>query len=221
MAVFRPITFRGTRYDFEHLEPMELEVKETSSGKSPKKILRVLVNFGCHCFTEEYDVKKHTWEDRYVHEDERRAFSPIRYERSKNLREFVKGLGNKTAYVTRQNNYVTVQRSREAGATTRYAIFFTVEKGPQDGADVIVTIASAYDKPNLTRTAPCINFSTLVAKTHKRERVQPATPSYIRKKTHRDATKANKVCGAYSRPSDLRTRYNVPRPREAGEEFFV
>lgn len=181
MAVFRPITIRGRRYDFEHLEPIELDITAGSGGKSPKTF-RVLVNFGCHCFTEEYDVTKHAREDRYMHEDEYRAFCPIRYEHSKNLPEVVKALGKKNAYVTQQSNYMIVQRRTEAGATIRYAIFFTVEKGPKHGADVVVTIASAYDKPKLTRIAPCINFSTLVAKTHKGEKVKPPTSSYIRKK---------------------------------------
>lgn len=181
MTIFKSITIQGVTYDFYHLVPLTIDVT-VAKGKQDERTFKVLVNFGCHCFTEEHDAARHTPDYRYAHNGELRAFCPDRYARSLGLPGIIQGAASRPVFITRQNNYMMVEMITEAGAKVPYTIFFDVERGKKGVADVVMTVVSAYDKPGLVDKAPKIGFSTLVAKTFKGEKVTPTTPQGIKRK---------------------------------------
>ncbi len=181
MTTFKSITIQGVTYDFAHLGPMTIDVT-VSKGKPDEKTFSVLVNFGCHCFTEEHDPAIHTPDYRYEHEKELRAFCPNRYARSQGLRDIITGIGNRPVFITLQNNYMLVEMITDAGVSVPYTIFFSMEKGKKRTADVVMTVVSAYDKPGLADKAPKVGFATLVAKTAKGEKVTLTAPQNTKRK---------------------------------------
>jgi hypothetical protein len=87
MPHFKPKTIRGVFYDLAHVDPMRFIVNHND------KTFAVKVIFSCHCFTEELDPAIHTPDYHYVHETERRAFSVMRYDLSKQLPALISSLG--------------------------------------------------------------------------------------------------------------------------------
>jgi hypothetical protein len=181
VTIFKSITIQGVTYDFNHLMPMTLAVT-VRAGKPDEKTFSVLVNFGCHCFTEEHNPDTHTPDYRYEHDGEVRAFCQHRYARSQGLPGIINGVGNRPVFITQQNNYMLVEMTTHDGATVPYTIFFSMERGKKGRADVVMTVVSAYDKPAVTDKAPKVKFGTLVAKTSRGEKVTPTTPQRTKRK---------------------------------------
>jgi hypothetical protein len=50
------------------------------------------------------------------------------------------------------------------GVNGPYAVFFNVQKSKQANLDVVLFVASAYEKPNLVKAMPAISFTALIAK---------------------------------------------------------
>lgn len=181
MTSFKSITIQGVTYDFSHLVPLTIDVT-VAKGKKDERTFKVLVNFGCHCFTEEHDPARHTPDYRYHHDGELRAFCHARYARSQALPGVIQGAARRPVFITRQNNYMMIEMITDAGVKVPYTIFFSVERGKKGVADVVMTVVSAYDKPGLVDKASKIGFGTLVAKTYKGEKVTPTTPQNVKRK---------------------------------------
>jgi hypothetical protein len=180
LSSFKPITIQGVTYAFEHLAQMTINV---AVGKDDAaRTFSVLINFSCHCFTDTLDVAVHTPDYHYFHGSERRAFSHSRFERSRTLPAIMEAIDNKRVYFTNQNNYVLIEIVDAAGVKVPYTVFFDMKKGRKGIADVVMTVASAYEKPGMTTKAPTIRFHTLVAKTARGEKPTPTQPQRIKRK---------------------------------------
>ncbi|MGD9668848.1 MAG: hypothetical protein AB7U75_07275 [Hyphomicrobiaceae bacterium] len=180
MTTFKSIKIKGTVYDFAHLEPITLDVTIGQGDKA--ETFRVLVNFGCHCFTTTYDAAVHTPDYRYTHGSELRAFCPERYAYSKGLPDILNGIGNKKVFFTWENNFLHVELIVEEGQSIQYAIFFDLKRGTKGKAHVIMTVVSAYEKPELTDRLSAIKFHTLVAKTARGEKISIPNPTTRKRK---------------------------------------
>lgn len=178
MSVFKSITIQGAEYNFEHLVPITIEV--TAGKDAQARTYKVLVNFSCHCFTQELDDQIHTPDYHYVHENERRAFCPVRYELSRGLPDIIREIGNKRVYFTWERNYVYIEQVDDQGEVVPYTIFFDVKRGNKGVADVVMTIVSAYAKPGMARQASPIRFPMLIAKTARGEKPTISKPGGIR-----------------------------------------
>lgn len=174
MSAFKSIKIRGTTYGFDHLLPLTIEV--AADKDDPSRKLTVLINFSCHCFTDALDKATHTPDYHYIHEGDERAFSLARYQHSLSLPDILKAIENKRVYFTHEKSFVLVETIDEAGAKVPYTVFLDVKKGNKRGIDVVVSIVSAYAKPDMTSWASPIRFKTLVWKIHRGEKPTP-TPN--------------------------------------------
>jgi hypothetical protein len=178
VSTFRPIIIQGTTYEFGHLVPMTITV--TVGKEAEARDYSVLVNFSCHCFTDTLDPAIHT--PHYHHDGERRAFSHSRYTQSLGLPDIIRAIGNRRVYFTFQNNYVLIETVDEAGESVPYTVFFDLKRGTKGVANVVMTIASAYVKRDMTPSASPIRFHTLVAKIARGEKPTVSQPQKIRGK---------------------------------------
>jgi hypothetical protein len=179
VTVYKSITIKGATYGFDHLVPMKIDVGVGSGADA--RTLSVLINFSCHCFTDKLDPGVHTPDYHYIHEGDQRAFSHSRYTHSLGLPDILKAIERRRVYFTRQSNYVLVETVDENGVKVPYTVFFDVKKGSKGGADVVMTVVSAYVKPDMTTSAPTIRFATLVGKTFRGEKPTATSPQQIKK----------------------------------------
>lgn len=146
MSNFRSKQFRGEVYTFEHLEPIKFNMPLNAASTL---FVSLSVEFGCHCFTEEYDPDKHTPDYRYVHKNETRAFDLLRYQCSFQLPTIMTDLQRGLVYRA-DDSYTYVARIALSanGSTQPYSIFFSLKnirnaKGPA----LKMFVKSAYLKP--------------------------------------------------------------------------
>jgi hypothetical protein len=129
MSNFAAKQFRGQQYTFGYLQPMVLQPLLTPTGGDPV-VVPIDVQFGCHCFTEEFKNALHQDEHRYSHLGELRAFDVIRYECSLQLPAIVNSmLGGKIYWCQESYTYVTkVSLSNTEGVAQDYSLFFSLTK---------------------------------------------------------------------------------------------
>ncbi|MGF6766252.1 hypothetical protein P3T24_006598 [Paraburkholderia sp. GAS33] len=129
MSNFAAKQFRGLQYTFGHLQPLVLQPLLTPTGGDPV-IVPVDVQFGCHCFTEEFKDALHQDEHRYSHLGELRAFDVIRYECSLQLPAIVNAmLGGMIYWCKESYTYVTrVTLPDTDGVAQDYSLFFSLTK---------------------------------------------------------------------------------------------
>ena len=107
MAHFHQITIRGETFTFDHLESTDLTVT-VKSGKTTRDIV-IVVNFGCHCFTEKHDPAIHTPDLIYRHDGEIRTFDYARYALSKALPDIIRRIPGRKVFFSRETNYLTIE----------------------------------------------------------------------------------------------------------------
>ena len=157
MAHFKAKTVRGIIYDLAHLDPFQFDVTYND------KVFIVRIIFSCHCFTEELDPAIHTPDFHYVHETERRAFSIVRYELSKQLPTIITSSGTITVYHSNIGNYFLLRQNAAVAHPGTYVVFFKVSRATKENEfDVVMNVQSAYLKPNMADWASPIKFSTLL-----------------------------------------------------------
>lgn len=147
MSDFSRKHFQGQIYTFDHLKPISLGLDLVIKGTN--KAIRIFVTFGCHCFTEEYDVSKHREEHVYRHLKELRAFDVLRYQCSKHLpivmQDLLKGLIYRS---DKSYTYVSHIVIVSPNGLQPYSIFFSLERmGNIDSVDLKLYVKSAYISP--------------------------------------------------------------------------
>jgi hypothetical protein len=121
------------------------------SGKtaaSPDARTRVLVTFNSHCFSEDYDPRRHTPDLLFRDElGRKRAFVARRYDASLRMRELFEDAWDVRIGWTERKNYVlTLDDGDEP-----YSVFFTLMASNSRRADVHCLVQSAYFKANLAK----------------------------------------------------------------------
>lgn len=156
---------RGTPYDLTHLDPFIMTVRAQAQGAP---IRRVFVKFGSHCFTR--DVEPHDHKDFHFPDGRSvRTFCPVRHGWSQGLPAIVRAARSGYAYSSRQQNFLLVEP--RSGAP--YTAFFNLEPARSKKLDAVMTIVSAYEKPNLPPELPATPFVALVGRAATGQRITP------------------------------------------------
>ncbi|WP_159010036.1 hypothetical protein [Bradyrhizobium sp. S69] len=151
MAFFKSKKIQGTVYDLPHLEPFKFNVAADDEE------YRVLVEFGCHCFTTKLE-QHHTPDLVYEHKLEKRAFDIERYELSKLLPDYIRGLVGSSVYWSNKGSFFFWRTPED----DLYLIFFTALKAKTGNVNVRIKIESAYPAQKMTKYASPIEFADLI-----------------------------------------------------------
>lgn len=161
MSHFRHKQFEGIRYTFEHLAPMKIKLVLDAKAS---QIVDLLVNFGCHCFTEKFNPARHTAHHRYVHKGELRAFSKHRHACSRGLPAAIHAMLHGTIYQARGHYayyaHITLDSLAQA---QQYAVFFDLKPYTNSTGTVLrLFVKSAYLKsPPIKPTTKSWRFVSL------------------------------------------------------------
>ena len=156
----------GIEYDLTHLDPFVLRVRPSSPGAP---IFAVRVQFGAHCFTKK-SSQIDSADFRFMDGGKERCFCPIRHERSLDLPSIVKNARSGFAYTSQRQNYLLVKPDENA---TPYAVFFDLKAVRSGKYDAVMSVVSAYLKPNLATQLPSIPFTALIARTARGQAIKP------------------------------------------------
>jgi hypothetical protein len=122
------------------------------------------VTFGCHCFTEEFDVLVHQPDHRYTYKGEQRAFDTLRYECSLHLPRLMQALLQGKIYNADESyTYAAHITLASLQGPQSYSIFFNLEKNKQARVPAVrMFVKSAYLKPLVAKpNAQNWRFSSL------------------------------------------------------------
>ena len=144
MSNFANKTFEGQVYTFPHLAQMTLSVGLVVLLQPIS--IPVRVTFGCHCFTEDFDLGKHSEHHRYTHLGEERAFDVERYQCSLQLPQVVNAMLAGTIYRTDKSYTYVAQIVLPAGTGLQpYSVFFSIEKTRKSPVPAVeMFVKSAY-----------------------------------------------------------------------------
>lgn len=153
-------------YDLAHLSSFTVTIPSREENCASAKLV---VTFGHHVFTEQWDDAHHTIDLAITENGERRAFCLERYNWSQDLAGIIRYHVAGRAFWGRDrngnwNNFFYEQRN---GRVNPYAIYFRVGKASNiKGVDGILHIISAYENPDLpkARHFQSIKFATIVGK---------------------------------------------------------
>lgn len=151
MSNFPSKKFEGTLYTFEHLDPLEMTLPLNAEGTT---LIDMYVTFGCHCFTEEFNISQHQDHHRYTYKGELRAFDARRYECSLQLPQLMTAMQKGTIYNADESYTYAAHITLESmtGPQT-YSIFFSLQKDQSAPVPALrMFVKSAYLKPLVART---------------------------------------------------------------------
>ena len=157
-------TIQGVSYDLTHLHPFTFSVTPQVQGAPA---YRVRVTFGLHTFAREWR-ETDTPEHRVVDGTDLRCFCVDRHRLSLKLPAMITGSGK--AHFSQQHAYLVFRNMPDCAGP--YVAFFTMQRANARGIDTVMSVVSAYEKPNLPARLPSIGFATLVAKTARGEKVK-------------------------------------------------
>ncbi|MBB3214837.1 hypothetical protein FHW67_004160 [Herbaspirillum sp. Sphag1AN] len=145
MSHFPNKQFEGALYTFDHLRPVHIKL---ALNADQSVMIDLHISFGCHCFTEAFDVAVHRPDHRYTYRHETRAFNPLRYACSLQLGQVVRTMLKGKIYNARESYTYTTQVSLASTIGPQsYSIFFNLErdKGKQTPT-LRMFVKSAYVK---------------------------------------------------------------------------
>lgn len=160
----KTIIHDGAAVSLDHLAPLTFTCPCRDIGRD----LIVGVVFLNHCYTEHFDETKHRKEQIVLYDggSRPRVFCPIRHGLSVRLPGAVSSLPGKRVFQTpEQRNYVYAVPLELEGQV--YEIFFQLQRYRAEGADLRLTVESAYPVENRspTRRRPqAIRFNVLAYK---------------------------------------------------------
>jgi hypothetical protein len=140
MPYWKPIRVGAEEFSLTHLEPFTFVLTPNGWNKQAG----VSVRFNDHCFTEKFDGARHDKPliSQHASNHEHRAFCPIRYELSKNLPAFVRGMDGKRVAQTREGNLVRIELANGAN----YGVFFTLRREDANRCGLFVVSAYPFEK---------------------------------------------------------------------------
>jgi hypothetical protein len=151
-------------YPLGHTLPFDLVVPAQDPLAAPA-VLRV--SFSHHVFSVKWDDALHTADHEFQADGERRAFCPVRYGCSINLRQIIEFHVRGKAFESRDSNGIMRHLFYAEADGITYPVFFTLRKANRiPGIDGILQIISAYQKPDLParHRLQSIKFARLVHK---------------------------------------------------------
>ncbi|CUJ74729.1 hypothetical protein [Achromobacter kerstersii] len=150
MSNFPHKQFEGTLYTFAHLAPVRLQIPLNAAKTS---FVDMEVEFGCHCFTEEFDPQKHRPDHRYTHKNELRAFNTQRHECSLQLPQLLQEMQHGMIYNADQSyTYAAHISLASSSGLQDYSIFFSLKKDNSVETPALkMFVKSAYLKPLVAR----------------------------------------------------------------------
>jgi hypothetical protein len=161
----RTFHLAGTEYPLRHLSRFTVVVPAKDPLASPATLL---ATFSHHVFSEKWDEAHHTAEHRYEADGEVRAFCPVRYGCSINLREIVEYHVAGKAFESRDGNGVLNHFFYADADGIAYPVFFRLRKSDRIvGVDGLLHIVSAYQNPKLPAKHKhnAVKFARLVHQT--------------------------------------------------------
>ncbi len=126
------------------------------------------VTFSHHVFSVKWDPAVHSEDHAYQSDGERRAFCPVRYGCSIELRKIVEYHIAGKAYLSRDGNGVMSHLFYDEAEGVPYPAFFRLRKADRiPGVDGILHFISAYQNPELParNRLQSIKFARLVHQT--------------------------------------------------------
>lgn len=163
----------GAAFDLSHLSPIAFECPCAGLDRP----LRIRAVFSTHCYTDAYDPQKHLADaicacDAFPNRP--RVFSALRHALSLRLPEIVRSFpGVKVHQTAQARNYVYAAPVETIDGV--YCVFFMLQRNRTDGADLRLTVESAYPVSGAMarRKRPnTIRFSVLALKIFKRQPVR-------------------------------------------------
>jgi hypothetical protein len=150
----------GKDFDLSHLDGFEMDVTPRHAGAPT---YRVRVDFGVHTFTR--DLLDTDTPDYHVPDGaQTRCFCPQRHAMSIYLPDIIQSAASGNAYFgNRSENYLLVEKLD--GLNAPYVVAFNMGIAKTVGADAIMFVVSAHDRPNLPPNLPVIGMGTLVSLT--------------------------------------------------------
>jgi hypothetical protein len=158
MTYWKPLVVDGEPVDLSHLEPFGFQV--LPKGLTEHTTIRVI--FNSHCFSENFDAKRHSvpLPATHVSPHEERGFDPLRYKLSKSLPAHVLDFDGRRIAQTRS---ATLVRVTLADARD-YGIFFTLKKIGAAACEMFIMSAYPLDRPKKTVVATGeMSFNVAVA----------------------------------------------------------
>jgi hypothetical protein len=147
MSYWKPLVVDGATVDLGHLEPFEFHILP----KNLKTFATIRVAFNNHCFSEEFNAKRHSapLPATHVSSHETRGFDPVRYELSKLLPAQVRDFDGKRIAQTRDGTLVRITLA-DGG---QYGIFFTLKKIESSVCELFVMSAYRLERPKASVVA--------------------------------------------------------------------
>lgn len=152
----------GVDYPLGHLSRFTVVVPAKDPLASPAYLQ---VTFGHHVFSEKWNEAIHTADYRFETDGEVRAFCPVRYGCSIELRKIIEYHVAGKAFESRDGNGVLNHFFYAEADGMAYPVFFRLRKSDRiAGVNGILHIMSAYQNPNLParNRLQTIKFALLV-----------------------------------------------------------
>ena len=163
--VHETFSLAGVEYPLGHLN----NFKVTVPAKDPLAVPAILlVTLSNHVFSEKWDEQTHTQDRKFEADGERRAFCPVRYGCSINLRHMIEYHVGGKAFLSRDGKGIWNHLFYGEADGIAYPIFFRLGRADRlVGIDGILHIISAYQNPNLParNRLNAIKFARLVHQT--------------------------------------------------------
>jgi hypothetical protein len=157
-----PFRLAGVDFSLDHLSRFTVVVPAKDPLASPATLQ---VTFSHHVFSEKWNEAIHTADHRYETDREVRAFCPVRYGCSIELRKIIEYHVLGKAFESRDGNGVLNHFFYAEADGIAYPVFFRLRKSDRiAGVDGILHIVSAYQNPNLParNRLQTIKFARLV-----------------------------------------------------------
>lgn len=139
----------GATYCLRHLNPRVLQVGSQ---------FNVLITVGCHAFTRDA-LTTDDPADLIRDGSKDRCFCPQRYQWSLDLPAIVNNASLGSVFFSQGKTMLCVDYPLARQAP--YAIFFEMWAAQSGSLDAVMSIRSAYEKPNLPQRLPAISFRSL------------------------------------------------------------
>jgi hypothetical protein len=167
VSLFSDRTFNlaGVEYPLSHLSRFTVVVPAKDPLSSPATLQ---VTFSHHVFSEKWDEAFHTADHKFEEAGELRAFCPVRYGCSINLRDIIEYHVAGKVYLSRDGKGLWNHFFYADADGIAYPVFFRLGKADRiAGIDGILHIVSAYQNPKLPVRSrhQAIKFARLVHQT--------------------------------------------------------
>ncbi len=158
---FRPFwgkfTFQTQDYQLSHLDQFDHKYQF-----SAERTVTIRVIFGHHCFSRGKHPGDHPDLDYTLHPKDERSFCFIRHSLSLNLPGVIPHIMGGKVSMADGTNYVRITLQQVGGQSYNYAVFFSLDRTNDSGADLIMRIRSAYDQASGVSTYGEVRFKNLV-----------------------------------------------------------